>query len=89
MQQEAAPEKPPAEAVQDLLEQVPDEEAGIASIENPETLAGSAGEVDGNGGVRHSLVTMSPGNFTGKTGTNRTIVILDAVAELTAGFVFD
>lgn len=36
VQQEAAPEKPPAETVQDLLEEEPQEEEGIASIQNPD-----------------------------------------------------
>lgn len=36
VQQEAAPEKPPAESVPDLLEQVPEDEEGLASVEVPE-----------------------------------------------------
>jgi hypothetical protein len=35
VQQEAAPEKPPAETMQDVLEQVPEEEEGLASVEKP------------------------------------------------------
>ena len=36
VQQEAAPEKPPAEVAPDFVEQVPEQEEGIASIEYPE-----------------------------------------------------
>ncbi|NDV62475.1 hypothetical protein G0Q06_08440 [Puniceicoccales bacterium CK1056] len=36
VQQEAAPEKLPAETVQDLLEEIPEEEEGLASIEKPD-----------------------------------------------------
>src|SRR5690554_34006 len=57
-----------------------------AHVPDPETLAGGAGEIQGDRRIGYALVAVPGGNFAGQAGTDGAVTVGDFVAPGTAGF---
>ena len=64
-------------------------EMQAARVPHPETLARGAMEPDGDRGVRHAPVPVTPGDFAGQARADGAVVVANPVMEFTALLAFD
>src|SRR5690606_3873213 len=58
-------------------------------VPDTEALASGAGQVQGDGGISHALITMASRNFARQACTNRTVTVGHPVAPCATGLLGD